>query len=413
MIPVLFEHDATTFEGHGLGELIDSVKCTTKITDTGEFELELTYPIQSRMFDELKINRIISAQSYPNEYYKVKYNQVNKAQAFRIYGYEKSVNGLCIIKAQHITYDMTKIIICPSYRHLYPEYYGECIVNYGWWSAGEMVSIINANQWNDEPVIVYGTNPFILSASGYPHGSYMDAISSDKPRSLRSILFGSSDSLLANFGGAVFFDNYNVSFQYSPLTPEAMVVEYGTNLIDLKQEENISEMYTGILPFAITKDARYDNDNNHYGPKSVMYGDVIYAEGNFYQQTILPVDLSEHFTKENLSYSGASTLEGMPRNKSEVNYVANLWFKERDIGVPEVNLTIDYAHLPNNDPVFLYDLVRVRFVKLGIEALARVASYTFDSLNERCAELELGKSKSSITQNLFGNEYSRKRKYLG
>lgn len=414
MIPILFEHDATEFSGHGLGDLIDSIECFSTINDTGEFELELTYPVDSRLFNELKINRIIAARAYPSEYVRVKYGNVNPVQAFRIYGYEKSINGLYHIKAQHISYDMSKIIVCPTTSRWYSEYYGKSVTLGGWPNAETLVAAINNNSYEDSPVIVYGTNPFTLSSRGYDssYGRHLSRVSTDKPRTLRSILFDSDDSLLANFGGTVWFDNYRVGFQYSPDSDVTMTIEYGVNLIDLQQEENISEMYTGILPFAITKDAYYDGNNNHYGPESIMYGDVIYASGNFDQHLVMPLDLSQYFTKDSIDISGASTTEGMPRDKNEVNRVAERWAIDNEFGIPEVNLKIDYAHLPSQDTAFLYDLVRVRFAKLGIDALARVSSYTYDCINERCKELELGKSRSSITRSLFGNEYSRKRKEL-
>ena len=86
MIPILFEHDATVFTGHGLGDLVETIACSVKQSDTNEFELELKYPVTGRLFSELTPNRII--------YAKVNNNKSTPAlrtapyQALCIYGYQ-------------------------------------------------------------------------------------------------------------------------------------------------------------------------------------------------------------------------------------------------------------------------------------------------------------------------------------
>ena len=99
MIPILFEHDAVSFEGHGLGDLIDCISCESAVTDEGEYELQFEYPIGSELFPELKLNRIVLA----------KVNDFQNPQAFRIYSYEKEIKGIVKVNCQHLSYDLSRI----------------------------------------------------------------------------------------------------------------------------------------------------------------------------------------------------------------------------------------------------------------------------------------------------------------
>ena len=68
--------------------------------------------------------------------------------------------------------------------------------------------------------------------------------------------------------------------------------------------------------------------------------------------------------------------------------------KEDGFGQPEINLTLSYATLGQD--VRLYDAVTVRFVKMGIDVKSKVCSYTYDVLNERITEVEVGKTRPSL-----------------
>ena len=81
MIPILFEHNATAFTTHGIGDLTECTRCEAAVNSDGEYELELEYPVDGRYVNELKINRLIVA----------KVNDHDPNQAFRIYSISKSV----------------------------------------------------------------------------------------------------------------------------------------------------------------------------------------------------------------------------------------------------------------------------------------------------------------------------------
>lgn len=411
MIPILFEHDAKVFTGHGLGDLIDAISCVVKQTDTNEFELEMKYPVDGYLFSELTENRIIYAKVNNNESKGIYFGKSTEKQAFRIYAIEKEFAGYVDVKAQHISYDLNNVYLAPLTD--WPTgYYGTPIIHV---SASSPSDII---QWiNNEDYIISGTNEFTITASGYGPGTWHDMyVTAYEPRSIRGLLFDSDNSLISNFGGVCSFDNYNIRFIKDLANNIAADIDYGDDLIDLTQEQNISEMITGILPYCIGKDPVYFDDDSYSGTESIIFGDIVYAEGTFERQKIVPVDLSSYFNvnKNDPMDSKWSNLiyeqfNGKYIYKPDINGIARQYAKTIELGVPDINITIDHANTIN--PISLYDLVRIRFKKLGIDINARVVTTEYDALREKNLQIEVGKSRASSNYNssfLFGNEYKGK-----
>ena len=83
MIPILFEYNETSFSTHGIGDLVDCIECKTSQNNEGEYELSFTYPVSGELLKELTIGRLVYAKANPWQ----------ENQIFRIYGYEKAING--------------------------------------------------------------------------------------------------------------------------------------------------------------------------------------------------------------------------------------------------------------------------------------------------------------------------------
>ena len=409
MIPILFEHNATTFTGHGLGDLVDAVECVVKQTDTNEFELEMKYPVDGKMFSELKVNRIIYAKV--NNGNRTQYGLVHtttEKQAFRIYALEKEFAGYVNVKAQHISYDLANVYIA-GITDWPTGYYGKPITTMSASSPSQIFTMFQS------PYIVAGTNNFNIQANGYSSETWRDEyVTVFEPRSIRSVLFDSSNSLTANFGGVCGYDNFNLMFYRSPTNTVTAVIDYGDDLIDLTQEQSISEMITGILPYHIGKDWVYFDDDSYSGTDSITFGNIIYAEGTFERQNIVPVDLSQYFNvnRNDPTDPKWSNLDWIQyRGKyiyvPAMDYIAGQYAKQMELGIPDVNITVEYTSDIAN--IALYDLVRINFKKLGIDVNARVTTTTFDVLSERTTSIEVGKSKASrLYTSMFGNEYSGK-----
>lgn len=260
MIPILFEHDETAFTTHGLGDLIDTLECKVKQTAEGEYEMSLRYPGDGELFSKLQINRLIL----------VKANDYDQFQPFRIYSIEKNIDGSVTVNCQHLSYDLASYPVKMFKNQIDP------------YSA---VSKINENIVNINPLNAQATCPFQISgyvipafsdANSYKRGdlvvhseytwqciedvfenegwnndkwSVLNKFSVESSKSVREALIDGDDSVLGLYGGDIKFDRYNVSILKSAGSDNGVTLEYGVDLVDMTQEQNISETTTGVFPY--------------------------------------------------------------------------------------------------------------------------------------------------------------------
>ena len=359
MIPILFPYNATEFVTHGIGDLTETMRCESTVNSEGEYELELEYPADGFYTSQLTIDNIIIA----------KVNDHGPNQAFRIYGIEKTINSSILVHAQHISYDLANLIV-RDYKAT------TCIQAV----AGLPLNLVNQD--------VFGFTFYTdvtAEAQNVDHEFKLD-----EPSSLRSALLDGDSSIKGTFGGDLIFNNHSVQLLSVGGADRGVLVEYGIDMIDMSQEENISEMITGVYPFWRGKPGQDDPEYETWdelhpdGDDMFIYGDIQYAPGTFKRQRIVPLNVNEYWVEDNHP------------NKSNVNSIAQDWIAANEIGQPEINLTVSYADLKKNKNVRLHDAITVRFVKIGIDVKAKVVSYKYDTLRERCIEIEVGKAKPSI-----------------
>jgi len=99
MVPILFAPSATSFTTNGLGRLADTISYKVIEELNGQYELELTYPKDGRLFSSICYSAIIVAKPFQN----------GSLQAFRIYKITKPMKGAVTIYARHITYQLNHI----------------------------------------------------------------------------------------------------------------------------------------------------------------------------------------------------------------------------------------------------------------------------------------------------------------
>jgi len=357
MIPILFEYDATNFNSHGLGDLIDCISCETTCNADGEYELTLQYPVSAPLFSELKINRIVYAKA----------NDYHPWQAFRIYGYEKEIKGVQTINCQHISYDL----------HCIPT--REIPKSYNVTSCSVALQYMKSQAFSECPFTFY------TDITRLPHMEE-HKFKSDTPTSIRALLLDGDESIHGCWGGDLVFNNYDVFLMQMAGEDRGVTIDYGVDLIDLDQEENISEMITGVLPYFRWNEANEDSSSEDYGDTTdhIAYGNVQYCPGTFQRQNIQALDLTDQFPNQDQgTYPPASSLDAK----------AQEWISESDVGHPVISLTVNYATLGQD--VRLHDALTVRFHEMGIDVKSKVTSYKYDVLAERPVEIEIGKTKAS------------------
>lgn len=359
MIPILFENNATDFSTHGIGDLVDCITCETQLNDDGEYELSFAYPKSGELFSQLTIGRLVYAKA----------NSWQQNQIFRIYGYEKDIGSKVTINCEHISYDLNRIPV-KKFKAAASATCNTVLGNI----KSNAVTIIGL----DISKFTFSSN---VSGTAQTQEGYYEL---DTPSNARAAILDGDDSVKGVFGGNLILDNYNLKL-LAPGTSESgmnrgVLIEYGVDLMDLNQEENISEMFTGVYPYYRYLANEGDED------ETVVYGSIQYASGTFQNHRVMPLDVTEYFPNQ---------AEHTAPTAAQINAKGQEWMQKEDgFGEPEVNLTLSYAALGQD--VHLHDQVTVRFVKMGIDVAAKVTSYKYDVLNERCVEIEVGKTKKTI-----------------
>lgn len=349
----LFESTATSFQTNGLGGLSEALKCEVVEERNGSFELEMEYHISGKRYSDLKLRRIIVAK--PNPY--------SDPQPFRIYDISKPINGLVTIKAEHISYDMSGYPVGP-------------------FSVSDVKAAISNAQSN---AIV--SHPFKLSTDMSASGEFTIL----KPVSMRSLLGGSSESILESYGsdGEYEFDGFNVILHQNRGANRGVTIRYGKNMTDLKQEENCSNVYTAVYPFWYS-----DEWGMIELPEKTLK-----TAGTYDYTRILPLDLSN-------DWENSYEWDDQYPSEDEIRELAQNYIDKNNIGVPIVSLTVSFEQLSQTkeyemmallETVRLCDTINVEFPLLGVSATSKCIKTTYNAITNKYISIELGESQSTLS----------------
>lgn len=342
MKPVLFAPTATAFTTNGLGKLSDAASCTVKETRNGAFELTLKYPIEGIHYAEIQQRSIILAKPNP----------VDLAQPFRVYRISKPINGLVTVYAYHISYDLTGIPVSP-------------------YSAASVQAALAGFSTN-----AVTANPFTFWSDMTSSGDF----TVKSPASIRSLL----PTMLEVYGGEYKYDKYTVRLYQQRGTDRGVTIRYGKNLTDLKQDENCSNVYTGVYA--------YYSDGNGIVETSPK---VTPAPGTYDYTRVLPLDLKAEFKE-------APTAEALRAAAQE-------YINSHNIGVPEVSLNVSFVQLEQTqeykdlallERVELCDTVTVIFERLGVNATAQVTSTVYNVLIDAYDSVTIGNVRKNVAMTI-------------
>lgn len=357
MIPILYAKTESTFTHNGIGFLKDATKCTVTEERNGSYECSLQYPITGQWYDQITEGCIIKAKA----------NDTSEPQLFRIYKSSKPLKGIVTYSAEHISYDLNGIpTLGFSVKNVTPQAaITRAIQDAGLPSAFTAISDIST--LNSTTILT--------------------------PCSVRAILGGQAGSVLDVWGGEFEFDNFVVKLHKHRGSDRGVSIEYGKNLKDLKQEANIADCYTHLMPYA-----RYSQDGE---------GDEKIEVYVYLSEKVLPLN-----NAENIGHSKAYIMdftdrfgEGEAVTEEALRAKATAYAAAAELGVPKVNITVsfiqlwqteEYKNIAPLERVMMCDTVAVRFSKLGVTASAKVIKTTYNTLEEKYDSVELGDAKSSF-----------------
>lgn len=336
-------------EHNGLGEMGDAISCIVKSTINAPDELTMTYPVTGSLYKDKDIKERCVIMAKPD--------QTRGPQPFRIYRITKDIKERITIYARHLAYDgLSGIPVAP-------------------FTASDIQGAMAGLKAN-----AMVNCPFKLITTRTTAAKFSVKV----PTDIWSLLGGQQGSLLDVYGGEYSFDGYNITLENRIGQDNGVKVRYGVNMVDLEQDTNIANCYTGVVAYW-----RNEEDEIH--------SPVMYAGGTYGYVRILPVDMSTRWESK-------PTVEQL--KAAAVKYI-----KDNQIGVPKVSWKVkmvdladteEYKDLALLERVSLGDTVGVEFEALGVDATSRVRSIEWDVLKERYQTITLGSVKANIASTIAG-----------
>lgn len=357
MTPILYENTETEFASDGIGTLTDAISCVVTEERNGAFELEMAYPMDGMHFD--KIAR--------GQYIKAKPNSHSDPQIFRIYRITRPMNGNITAYAEHISYELA----------------GNMVLGFS--AKGTVLSMLE-NLFSDAVFSTPFTPHTDMNATG--------EVSIGEPCSIRACLGGKEGSFLDTFGGEYEFDNFDVTLWQHRGEDRGVSIEYGKNLTDVSQEENIESTYTSIIPYV----KRNVNGEDIYTYLPEKYLDAPNA-GIFPRKRALLVDFSSNFDQQ----------EEVDTQK--LAELGEAYIENNAIGIPKVSLNVsfidlrkteEYRNIAPLEEVRLCDTVTVKFPALQVNQKAKVIATVYDVLMERYDSISIGETRSNFVNAYAG-----------
>lgn len=356
MIPILFTENSNTFTTNGIGRLSDVISCVVTEERNGQFELAMVYPADGKHFEDITLRALIVADASPAQ----------TKQPFRIYKISKPINGKVTINAQHISYDLSKNVSMPF--------------------SVSASSSACANALNGLKTNAVETCPFTFSTNVTTVASFAQLA----PATIRQMMGGVEGSVLDQFGGEYKFDKFTVYLQASRGTTKNIPLRYGKNITDIKQEENIANTITGIVPFWS------DSEGGDIVtlPEKVLHSSNASSYSSY---LTIPVDFSSDFEEK--------------PTESQLRTHGQAYINKYGIGIPKVSIDVSFVNLPDTEEykgllnllqLELCDTIPVEFSKLGISASAKVVKTEYNTLKDRYDRITVGEVGATLAKTITG-----------
>lgn len=348
--PILYSATETEFGHNGIGILSDCVSCEVTEESNGIFELAMQYPMDGIHYERIADRAIIKAKA----------DQFRQPQLFRVYAISKPMSGIVTVLAEHISYDLSGIPVKPFTAY----------------SAASALSGLKSNAVVDCP---------------FDFWTDKDTFANFKvstPASIRSRLGGAAGSILDVYGGEYEFDNYTVKLHSHRGMNRGVSIRYGKNLTDIKQDQNCSNVATGIYPY-------WYSEAGYLHLLVELPEKIVPAPGAYNFVKIRTLDLSSEF-------------EVQP-TPEQLRAKTQKFIEDNNIGVPAVSLSVsfaqlqqseEYKHLKLLERVSLFDTVNVEFPALKVSATAKVVKMVYDVIGNRVKSVALGSVRANIADTI-------------
>lgn len=380
MKPFLCDGSAVDKSLKSIIQLNDCTECTVEEELNGKYECTIKLPSSSIYSGYLVCNRFVL----------VKPNTIDEPQFFRIYQISKELSSEIVIKCEHIRY-LLNDYICPFD------------------SSNTLQGFFN----NINGRIAYTklSFPFTLASD---FDKTMNFSFFNNVKSIGEALAGSENSIIDNYGGELFFNNYVVWLMKNRGKNKNVVLQYGYDIMGYSSDVSNTESYTHVFPYYLWGLSDGDNAIITLSNKSITNkyptlkaADFIKIDNNYIEGKTSPriykVNLAEIYNLDISAGYDSFNISSLAENWINVN-------KAKLIGINATG-KVNFATIQNNialNKCLLGDVVRVRIPNLKIETQEKIVKTTYDSINEYYISLEIGNIKQKLDNKFVALSQSSK-----
>lgn len=374
MIPILYKENTKDFSNLGLGPLKETIECNVKEVENDTFVLNLKYPINGYLFNELLDNCFVVADANP----------VLKNQIFKIKKHTKPINGICSYYAEHISYDTIGFQILPKNISIESK------------TAQECLNIWKENQVTKCPFNVYSDIETVSSTTW----------EFSKHENARQILGGVEGSILQTYNGQYLFDNFNINLLKERGKDRGVLLAYGRNIKEIEESVDLESLYSAVLPYSIYQEEAQEGEEEGEEILLTLPEITVSTNSEFYfsEQKIKKVDFSADEIKT-VDQLRTRCERYIKENKpGEVNF--NLKLTHVDL-----SKVSEYKNHTLSEIILLCDTVHINFKPLNIIASGKVISVDWNVLLDKYNSLEIGNTKKDLSSSFAKNTASNSVSY--
>lgn len=405
MIPVLYDKNEKEYKTNGIGRLICE-SCEVDEVLNGKFELNMDLPITCKHFKDVQLDMQILATCEMD----------TQPQPFRIYDIKKKSTGIYQIKAEHISYWLNHIPVSPPSAQKMKIEHPSTVLGYIATRSLEP----NPFKFSWDPQMAEVTVESKMEDSQFEFTT---------PKTARSLLGDDDKSgILGVFKtGEYKFDRYNVHLYQRRGRSTNVSIRYGKNIQTLDQDESIENTVTGVYVYYRKETTTYSNSSSSDSggssvPHSGVYTDRApkrsapivkraavtssssdsgITEVSYVSAGPLHSDNYKMFSYPRTEIVDASSVWDHVPSKTEMNEYMKAWADAKMLGVPELNLDIDfvslwqkkeYAMIRDLEKLHLGDSVQVIFPAIDVYANGEITEYTWDVLGDCYTKFVIGNS---------------------
>lgn len=358
MKPIIYPENATQFNTNGLGRLSDVITGKSHEQRNGMDVIEFAYPMTGARYNEIALRKIVC----------VKPTARRSIQPYRINKISRPINGIVLVEAEHLGYDLSKNVAMPfeipASAH----------------ACADTLAALKSNAVESCP-FTFWTDVNTLS-------SYKQTT----PASIRQRLGGVEGSVLDQFGGEFEWDGYTVKLHKNRGSAKDITLRYGKNITDIKQEENISDTVTGIVPFWTDSEG---------GNVVTLLEKAIYSQyaSHYANPLTVEMDFSSDFQEQ--------------PTQAQLRAHAQAYVNQTDFGKPKVSIDVSFINLADTEEykdiapleeADLCDIINVQFTALGINTTAKIVEVEYDWLNEKYISMTVGTLRANLSYTIQSSE---------